>query len=129
MLPRVATVFAIDLVRKFSWLRIGRSKVLTGRSRAHRKAYILEGGRTLGVTERCLITALIPPTREVETMSNLPNTTTLVRSSLRKVSVDIAIISANAHCFHSKQGKNGCQRLRSRMCSCSESMFSQVWWF
>lgn len=39
MLPRVATVFAVDLVRDFSWLRIGRGKVLAGRSRAHRKAY------------------------------------------------------------------------------------------
>lgn len=110
--------------RNFSWLRIGRSKVLAGRSRAHRKAYILEGGRTLGVTERCLITALIPPTREVETMSNLPDMTTLARSSLRQPFIDHATISVNAHCFPSRLGNNGCQQLGSRMCSCVESISS-----
>lgn len=38
----------------------------------------------LGVTEPCAITALIPPIRVVETMSDLPHTIRLVESQICK---------------------------------------------
>lgn len=98
----VATAFTIDLVRTV-FLAVHRTRqVFARRSRTHPKGVHHGKEGMLGVTERCAITALIPPIREEETMSNLPDTITFVRSQTCKPSENRAHMTMNAVGFWTK---------------------------